>query len=392
MRVRALGVCALLLISSITFGATYKTLHSFSADRSESYWPYSGVIFDPAGNLVGVAAYAGADYTDGAIFQLTPSQNGWNFVERYEFEIGNPAGQEPIGGLAIDEAGNLYGTTTFTDGGWGCGSIFQMSPENSVTVLHYFQGADGCTPQANLRYSNGLLWGTTSDGGPANQGTVFSISTSGDPISTYSFKATQGAVPLGGFNVWNYGTTTSGGRNGAGNVYRVDPVKGLVGKHNFRFDGQAGFSPMGDLLTMNIGGVRTMFGTTSAGGLGGGGVVYQLTEIAPNSDNWRLRTLHSFFGLDGKNPLAGLSADSAGNLYGTASQGGAWGCGVVFKLSPAPNNRWKYSVVYSFNDTGENWDGCYPSSGVAINSAGHLYGTTLNGGDEYLGTVYEIIP
>ena len=85
-----------------------------------------------------------------------------------------------------------------------------------------------------------------------------------------------------------------------------------------------------------------------------------------------------------------MTADAAGNLYGTTSKGGDWNCGSVFKLAPGRNNTWKHTVIYSFNPN--TWDGCYPTAGVVIDAAGHLYGTTNYGGDFTYGVVYEIIP
>ena len=393
MRMKTLALSAFLLIATMVGAATYKTLHDFE-DVNTGYWPYPGVILDQTGNLYGIASYGGADYVDGLIFKLVPSPGGWTYSVEYEFGLDDPAGQEPLGGLVMDEAGNFYGTNSYSPfPGSDCGTVFKLAPPNTVTVLHSFTGSDGCHPQANLSYSNEWLRGTTPSGGASGQGTVFLISTSGDSFQSYSFEKVEGTTPLGGLNSWNYGTTGAGGTNAVGNVYRLDPVKGLVGNHKFRVDGQAGYAPMGDLLTGYVGSQRAMYGTTSAGGRGNGGAVYQLTEREPNSDRWALKTLHSFTGVDGLNPWAGLSADPAGNLYGTTYNGGEWNCGTVFKLSPRESNRWKFTVVYSFKlDYDEHWDGCGPSSGVVIDAAGNLYGTTLTGGIWDTGTVYEITP
>jgi uncharacterized repeat protein (TIGR03803 family) len=149
------------------------------------------------------------------------------------------------------------------------------------------------------------------------------------------------------------------------------------------------------LLNLYVGGVRTIYGTTSAGGVGGGGAVYRLTEIEPNSDRWAIKVLHSFSTGDtqGWEPQAGLTADAAGNLYGTTSRGGDTDsdCGTVFKLSPGNNNRWTYTVLYSF-DYNNLEDGCYPHGGIVLDAAGNLYGTTSEGGWYTYGTVYRIIP
>jgi uncharacterized repeat protein (TIGR03803 family) len=313
--------------------------------------------------------------------------------DRYEFE-----GAGPIGGLVVDEAGNVYGTTSYDhnpDG--GCGSVFKLSPSGSywsLTYLRYFDSdrGEGCDPEATLTYSNGLLWGTTKGGGSKGQGTVFSMDTSGGSFHFDSFSGIKGREPLSAFNSWGYGTTYSGGWKGKGNIYRLDPGKGLISKRSFNVDGKAGYAPMGDLVTLYVGGVRTIYGTTSAGGVGGGGTIYRLTEIEPNSDRWAMKVLYSFSSGDagGWAPMAGLTADAAGNLYGTTSRGGD--CGTVFKLSPGRNNRWTHTVLYSFDYYNNFEDGCQPTSGVVLDAAGNLYGTTLEGGEDGYGAVYEIIP
>ena len=396
MRRKAMLVCTFLLISAFTAGAaTYKTLQNFD------FWygstPYAGLTFDQAGNLYGVTAYGGGDYTDGMVFKLSPSPAGWKYQVLYEFnfeDFYDPIGRVPIGGVVIDEAGNIYGTNTFTDDDWECGTVFKGAPGSEWIPIHTFTFSDGCTPQSNLRYDNGWLVGTTSGGGTHGQGTLFVLDTSGANFYSYSFEGTEGTNPAGGLNSFSYGTTVSGGMTGEGNVYRLDPNNRIIRKHSFKLDGQAGYAPMGDLLTGSVGPVRTMYGTTSAGGKGGGGTVYQLTENQSKPDRWILTTLHSFSGPDGSNSLAGLTADSAGDLYGTTSQGGDWGCGTVFKLSPILGNKWKFTVLYSFNPNSEDsgGDGCNPASGLVLDSAGNLYGTTMQGGWYGWGTVYEITP
>jgi uncharacterized repeat protein (TIGR03803 family) len=405
MRAKVIMMCAFLLISSIGAGAaTYKTIHSFTSFYPDDETPFPGVIFDQAGNLYGVAAWG--ETNEGAIFQLTPSPSGWKFNLLHEFDPQDPEGAGPKGGLVMDEAGNLYGTASYDHGEWECGTVFKLLPSGSYwtfAVLHYFTGADGCDPESTLSYSSGWLWGTTRGGGAKGQGTVFSMETSGNSFRFDSFSGKKGREPLSAFNLWGYGTTYSGGLKGQGNIYRLDPGKALISKYSFKVDGKAGYAPRGDLLTLHVGsvpgtisGVRTIYGTTSAGGAGGGGTVYRLTEIQPNSDRWRMSVLHSFSSSSGNGegwaPMAGLTADSAGNLYGTTYRGGegGWDCGTVFKLSPGKNNKWAHTVLHSF-DASQS-EGCFPLSGVVLDRAGNLYGTTEMGGDDTQGAVYEIIP
>jgi uncharacterized repeat protein (TIGR03803 family) len=380
-------VCAVLLLAAVGApAATYQTLYSFS--RYDAAWPVAGLTIDQYGNLYGVAPWG--ENTEGWIFELSSSQGRWSLHVLREFDMRDPEGAGPLGGMVMDEAGNLYGTTSYDHGEFECGTVFKIPPSHDYTVLHFFNCADGYKPEATLTYSNGWLWGTTRGGGSKGQGTVFSLDTDGDYFTFHSFSGLRGREPLSAFNLWGYGTTYSGGWKGKGNIYRLDPVKGLINKHGFTIDGKAGYAPMGDLLTLNVGGVRTIYGTTSAGGVGGGGTVYRLTEIEPNSDRWAIKVLHSFSSGDtqGWAPLAGLTPDSAGNLYGTASKGGD--CGTVFELSPGKADKWVYTVVYSFDIY--NGDGCYPTASVVFDKAGNLYGTTYYGGDSYSGVVYEITP
>lgn len=393
MRPQIIFLCILLLAAVMSAqAATYQSLHNFQNDGYDGTSPIAGLVFDKAGNLYGVAAYDGADYTDGLVFELSPSARGWAYDVMYQFAFFDPLGREPLGGLVIDDAGVIYGTTSFSDDDAECGNVYEISPSGSFP-LHTFTGPDGCVPRSNLRLSNGWLVGTTSGGGANGQGTVFFVDTATTTFYSHSFQKAEGTKPVGGFNIFYYGATLSGGAQGEGNVYRLG-AKGLVNKFSFASNRLAGYAPMGDLLTAYVNGVRTMYGTTSAGGHAGGGTVYKLTENQQKPETWQLSVLHSFAGADGQSPMAGLTSDASGNMYGTTAQGGDWNCGTVFKLSPGKNNRWKFSVVYSFNPNNQDsgGDGCYPTSDVVLDAAGNIYGTTEYGGWYGWGTVYEVTP
>lgn len=135
-----------------------------------------------------------------------------------------------------------------------------------------------------------------------------------------------------------------------------------------------------------------LYGTAANGGTDGSGVVFKL---APKpAGGWGLHVAHQFKGgKDGANPWAGLIFDAAGNLYGTTLHGGIvgcgnffqYGCGTVFEVTPKPDGSWGEHVMYRFR--GHKVDG-FPYAGLVFDTAGNLYGTA----SYWWGTVFEITP
>jgi uncharacterized repeat protein (TIGR03803 family) len=402
MRAKAIVVLTFLLFAvSSGQAGTQKVLYTFigGLDGSQPY--QAGVIFDPAGNLYGVTQYGGA-YGQGTLFQLTPSPGGaWTETVLHSF-TGGSDGMQPQGGLAIDGAGNLYGTTS-----WGgdpsalCGTVFKLSPSDSgwtFTVLHAFtNGQDGCSPQGgDLHSDTGFIFGTTAGGGAGSQGTVFRLPASGGNEWVWPLRGGEGKFP-GGLGSYlpggaNYGTANFGGTQQVGTVFELKGPTGysIETKHTFNTTDAAGDYPIGDLAGRSTPAGGYMYGVTAAGGVGGYGTVYQLKECQTCSwsDVWNISVLHSFSGLDGASPWAGVVLDAAGNLYGTTQSGGINYAGTVFKLTPGAKNMWTHNVLYSF--TGGT-DGGVPTSAVVLDNAGNLYGTTNSGGVFNQGVVYEIL-
>ena len=152
------------------------------------------------------------------------------------------------------------------------------------------------------------------------------------------------------------------------------------------FSGRDGYLPQGG-LTMDTPG--NLYGTTSGFGLYGGGTAFELT---PEGGSWRETVLHNFGrGTDGANPYAGLTFDASGNLYGTTTQGGTYGWGTVFELTPGTDGTWTEKVLHSFNLLSEAGSEATPYGGVILDASGNLYGTTSNGGDG-VGAVFELTP
>ena len=299
----------------------------------------------------------------------------------YSFKRGLD-GQYPVADLiAVD--GKLYGTTAY-GGTSSNGTVFTMSTTGEEHVLYSFQGGtDGQFPMAGLITVSGTLYGTTEDGGGSSAcgssgslhgcGTVFALSTSGKERVLYSFQGPPDAIePEAGLTAIKgqlYGTTSGGGAFNAGAVFDVGTSGGEHLLHQFR-GGKSGQAPYADVIDVN----GTLYGTTP---------FITGTVFGVNTTGNGYRLLYRFKGgTDGGSPFAGLT-DVSGTLYGTTegggvkacgptSSGGYYGCGTIFAVSTSGDEH----VVYGFKG---GTDGRTPAAGlIAVN--GMLYGTTFYGG------------
>jgi len=150
------------------------------------------------------------------------------------------------------------------------------------------------------------------------------------------------------------------------------------------FDGTHGDQPMGNLIADSAG---NLYGTAFQGGAHNWGVVYELVRPVPPKTAWTETVLYSFCSVgaacsDGSHPVAELITDDAGALYGTTVYGGSEDSGAVFKLTPPAKGQtaWTESVLKSFCETTVCLDGSYPQAGLVFGPQGALYGTTYNGG------------
>lgn len=191
-----------------------------------------------------------------------------------------------------------------------------------------------------------------------------------------------------------YGTTNEGGADNAGTVFELSPTSagGWTESVLYSFTGGAdGAEPQAGLILDSVG---NLYGTASSGGAYGVGVVFELTPTL--TGDWTESVLHTFTGgADGANPFASLIFDAAGNLYGTAWHGGnlacnaPYGCGVVFEMTPNADGSWTESVLDAFvggSDTRSS------DASLIFDSAGNLYDTTWYGGSYSSGTVFELSP
>lgn len=325
------------------------------------------------------------------------------------FAFGPWAGEGPKSGVIVDPAGNLYGTTS-AGGEHGQGAVFQLIPPSpdeaawTQKVLQEFDGANGANPMAALaRDSAGNLYGTAAAGGVHQKGTVFQLTPPVDGVSAWTLKTlvafdgANGAAPYGAVTLDAdgnlYGTTRAGGRADKGTVFQIMPP--LPGKTAWRrktlvtFYGPNGAAPMAGVTPDTAG---NLYGTTSEGGSNDTGTVFQLSPPLPGKTVWRRKTLMTFSGFPSRNgahPKAAVTLDSAGNIYGTTYKGGRKSVhgGTVYQLTPPipPASTWKRRILYSFDGQ--------PNvvAGVTLDAAGNLYGTTERVGLADHGSLYQLV-
>jgi uncharacterized repeat protein (TIGR03803 family) len=390
------AILSALLFSAVrpAHAQTETVLHSFSDNGRDGHTPVGGLIFDSVGNLYGTSWYGGT-YNDGSVFELTHrTHGGWGEKILHSFNGNSADGFGPFANLVIDAAGNLYGTTCFggTEGG---GTVFELTPQESgdwtETVLHNFgSGKDGICPKSGLIFDPaGNLYGTTYQGGAKGAGTVFELTqgTSGawteKILHSFDDTGDGGNYPQNGLIL-----DSSGNLYGASNqtVFELTPraTGGWTEKllYVFNSDGIDGFDP--EFVIFGADG--NLYGTTYTGGTEGDGTVFELLPKA--TGRWTEKVLHSFNGEDGVFCYAGLVFDAAGNLYGAVVEGGTYNHGTVFKLTPQEGGNWIETTLHSFDDK----DGSYPWNALVLDSAGNLYGTAESGGAFGYGVVFEIKP
>jgi hypothetical protein len=339
---------------------TFTPLYSFDDHQLENGALPTSITFGPDGSLYGTTQAGGTGCTFGdpdgprgcgTVYRLRPSPTPctaalcpWVETVLYRFRGSNGGdlvgdGANPLGALAFDTSGNIYGTT-LQGGGCGlvgCGTVYELTPSANgwtESMIHLFtDGSDGANPQAGVIVDqSGKLYGTT-----------------------VSFQHCCGTIyqltPAGSGWVENTLHTFTNGDDGSG------PSGGLI------------FDASGNL-----------YGATIIGGSAGGSTVY---ELKPAGINWAFDVVYALTGSGGGE--GNMAMDAAGNLYGETFAEGAYGYGSVFKLTRTAYG-WSYTDLHDFNDI----DGKNPVGGVMLDAQGNLYGTTSDGGPYHCGVVWEI--
>ncbi len=306
----------------------------------------------------------------------------------YSFGSKSRDGVNPYAGLIFDKKGNLYGTSLKGGGGAGDGhgTAFELTSGGVEKILHRFSSKSGKIPAGGLVFNKkGNLYGTAGNGGAYGYGTVFELSSKGLVKFLYSFdppSGGDGGDPLAVLifdKVGNVYGTTSYGGTHSQGTV-FELTSGGAEKVLYSFGSQPGDGDA-PFAGLVFDKKRNLYGTTALGGTYGYGVVFELTS------GGKEKVLYSFGSQsgDGHYPYAGLVLDKNGNLYGTTIYGGANGFGAVFELTSGGVEK----VLYSFQGSP---DGYYPTAGLVFDKSGNLYGTTELGGAFGDGTVFKLTP
>ena len=386
------GVTLFLVIGVIASSAqTLTTLADFNGANGVT--PYAPPVQGRDGNFYGTTG--GNTSINGTIFKITPDGT---LTTLHQLTFNERTGSSAPLVLGVD--GNFYGTSEYGGSGAFNGTVFRITPEGQFTLLYQFCSlpncADGYGANAGLvQGPDGNFYGATFGGGTTNVynggGTIYKITPTGKLTTIYSFCSLANCAD--GMSPWEtltlgtdgllYGTTANGGANGKGTLFQISlsgKLKTLYNLNGFVH----GPAPVPSAMIQASDG--NFYGTTYEGGSKSAGSVFRF------SLHGGFKTLHTFCSdsncTDGEYPQGGVVQGSDGNLYGTTDNGGAYVDGTIFQITPAG----QLTTIYNFcpNPYSGCPDGSVPVAGLFQGTDGSFYGSTIFGGSTPLdGTVFN---
>jgi len=374
-------------------------ISSFDASGTNGAYPESNLTLGPDGNFYGTTESGGAR-TNGTIFKVTINGSMTTLIN-----FNGTNGANPLAALTLGPDGYFYGTTEYggsnigiasLDAGLGGGTVFRMTTNGILTTLANFAATNGTNPRAGLTWGpDGNLYGTTANGGPNGlpYGTLFRVTTGGALTTLTNFNNSNGANPYAGLTLGPagnfYGTTQSGGPNSSGTVYKLttDGTNGILTTLH-AFGTNNGIAPEASLT---LGPDGNFYGTTMQSYYtlftifpgftinlpSGNGTIFQITT----NGVWTMLVDFDNYNA-GIYPNARLTLGADGNFYGAASSGGDNSIGTVFEVT----TNGTLTTLVNFNNT----NGAYPIGGLSFGPDNNLYGTASSGGIGGNGTVFEL--
>ncbi len=364
----------------------YDRLTSFGTSTNDGRHPQGALVEGSGGVLYSTTVDGGANGS-GTVFRVSKDGSGYEVL--YHFGANATDGKSPASGLIKGSNGVLYGTTLY-GGANASGTVYKLNQDGGgYQIMRNFGASneDGVTPFSHLiEGSDGLLYGTTYEGGSNAVGTVFKLDKDGfgyTLLHTFNRILGDSQNPLGalmeGSDHSLYGTSARGGTEDAGSVFKLNKDgSGYKVLRSFSATGADSAGPTADLIEGSDG---ALYGTTGAGGTNGWGTVFKL-----NKDGTNYNVLILFGGTNGAYPN-GLIRGIDGKPYGTTGAGGAGGEGTIFNFREDGS---ALTVLRDFAATGV--EGQSPQAGLILGSDGAFYGTTFHGGDLGFGTVFRFFP
>ncbi len=335
--------------------------------------PEGRLLADSKGNLYGTT-YSGGANNDGTVFEIVQGSGVVTTLATFSGDNG----ANPVSGLAMDHAGNFYGTTE-KGGVNGSGTVFEVAKGSAtIKTLATFNGTNGYAPWGGIVMdSSGNLFGTTGWGGNFNDGEIFELAKGKGEIKVLSsFDGENGVNPLGDLLLDKsgnlYGTTFGQANQTIGSVFKLTKGSRTVTVLG-TFD-DTGPAPMGGLAMDKKGNI---FGVTNVDTRSGNSFIFEVTK------GGEFLTLASVAGTIVARPEGGLMIDAEGNLYGASTHGGTNDVGGIFEL---PVGSSTIRMLTSFEG---NIEGAFPIGTPISNGHGAIFGTTYGGGSGQNGTVFS---